>query len=211
MDEKNHIQADKTLIESLGGPTRLAEQLGFDKAKGGVQRVQNWMTRGIPPKEKLARPDIFLQDLSPAQQRRATDAAPAAGHAGRQPPTTNNMLDTVPEKRMSTTPTPDLVNEALRAILTEVVLTNKTADKAELILLAQTAAAAFKAGLAAFEGVAAPTVVYDPVTSSMVPAVEQGAGPTSAEDFEVAVSVTRPLSERPAHDPIVSAHRLGFG
>lgn len=76
MDEKNQIQADKELIESLGGPTRLAELLGFDKAKGGVQRVQNWMTRGIPAREKLARPEIFLQQLGRAGPGTA-DVAPA--------------------------------------------------------------------------------------------------------------------------------------
>lgn len=63
MDEKTQIQQDRDLIEDLGGPTKLAEILGFDKANGGVQRVQNWTTRGIPPKEKIARPDIFLRDL----------------------------------------------------------------------------------------------------------------------------------------------------
>lgn len=79
MDAKNQIQADKELIETLGGPTRVCELLGFDKAKGGVQRVQNWTTRGIPPKEKLAHPRLFLQGYA----RRATDAAPSAGHPGK--------------------------------------------------------------------------------------------------------------------------------
>lgn len=103
MDEKNQIQADKELIESLGGPTRLAERLGFDKTKGGVQRVQNWMTRGIPPKEKLARPDIFLQQLG----RRTSDPIPQPGHGGRQPPKPHNILDTVPDSAvMSPIPAP---------------------------------------------------------------------------------------------------------
>lgn len=35
MDDKQRIQADKEIIEFLGGPTRVAELLGFDKAKGG--------------------------------------------------------------------------------------------------------------------------------------------------------------------------------
>lgn len=55
----NSFMDDKTLIESLGGPTRVCEILGYEKA-GGVQRVQNWMTRGIPPKVKLEHPEIFL-------------------------------------------------------------------------------------------------------------------------------------------------------
>ena len=50
---------DKQLIESLGGPAKVAELLGYDK-QGGVQRVHNWMTRGIPPRVKLERPDLFL-------------------------------------------------------------------------------------------------------------------------------------------------------
>lgn len=51
---------DKKLIDDLGGPTKVAELLGYDK-HGGVQRVQNWMTRGIPPKVKLEHPDLFLK------------------------------------------------------------------------------------------------------------------------------------------------------
>lgn len=54
------IQADAERIRSLGGPTEVAEMLGFDKAQGGVQRVQNWLTRGIPSKVKLDHPHIFL-------------------------------------------------------------------------------------------------------------------------------------------------------
>lgn len=50
---------DSDLIERLGGPTRLAERLGYGKA-GGVQRVQNWKARGIPARVKLERPDLFL-------------------------------------------------------------------------------------------------------------------------------------------------------
>lgn len=51
---------DKELIRELGGPTKLAVRLGYDKAHGGVQRVQNWITRGIPPQVKLDFPHIFL-------------------------------------------------------------------------------------------------------------------------------------------------------
>ena len=38
---------------------KVAELLGYDK-HGGVQRVDNWRRRGIPPKVKLERPDLFL-------------------------------------------------------------------------------------------------------------------------------------------------------
>jgi len=53
------MRSDKQLIEDLGGPAKVAELLGYDK-HGGVQRVQNWTTRGIPPKVKIERPDLFL-------------------------------------------------------------------------------------------------------------------------------------------------------
>lgn len=49
---------DATLIDLHGGPSRLAEKLGYPKA-GGTQRVFNWMERGIPPRVKLERQDLF--------------------------------------------------------------------------------------------------------------------------------------------------------
>lgn len=49
---------DKTLILALGGPSKVADMLSFKKP-GGAQRVQNWMTRGIPAQQKLDRPDLF--------------------------------------------------------------------------------------------------------------------------------------------------------
>lgn len=51
---------DSELIDRLGGPSRLAAELGYEKA-GGVQRVQNWKVRGIPARVKLQRPDLFLK------------------------------------------------------------------------------------------------------------------------------------------------------
>jgi hypothetical protein len=54
---------DKQLIESLGGPAKVAGLLGYDK-QGGVQRVHNWMTRGIPPKVKLEHPELFLRSIN---------------------------------------------------------------------------------------------------------------------------------------------------
>jgi hypothetical protein len=82
---------DRELIESMGGPTKVAERLGFKK-RGGVQRVQNWLTRGIPAAVKVAFPELFLgaaqtarpprlrgSNASPSAKRRATKAAqPAA-------------------------------------------------------------------------------------------------------------------------------------
>ena len=72
--------SDAELIKSLGGPTRLAELLGYDKAAGGVQRVQNWTTRGIPAAVKLQRPDLFLRDRS--AEAAAASATPQAAAAG---------------------------------------------------------------------------------------------------------------------------------
>lgn len=56
------MQSDKELIETLGGAAKVAELLGYDK-QGGVQRVHNWLSRGIPPKVKLEYPRIFLSAL----------------------------------------------------------------------------------------------------------------------------------------------------
>lgn len=53
---------DKNLIEQLGGASKLADLL--DLGEGGVQRVHNWISRGIPPKVKLERPDLFLRHLT---------------------------------------------------------------------------------------------------------------------------------------------------
>ena len=50
------ISTDKDIIVALGGSTKVAEMLGL-KSK---QRVQNWMTRGIPSEVKLQYPHIFL-------------------------------------------------------------------------------------------------------------------------------------------------------
>lgn len=54
------MSTDTELIERLGGPAKLAERLGYDKRAGGIQRVQNWLTRGIPAKVKLQHPEVFL-------------------------------------------------------------------------------------------------------------------------------------------------------
>lgn len=61
---KQVVPNDTELINSLGGPTKVAEMLHLKK-EGGVQRVQNWLTRGIPSKVKLDFPAIFLRDGLP--------------------------------------------------------------------------------------------------------------------------------------------------
>ncbi len=58
----SNLERDKIRIARLGGPTKVAELLHFDK-EGGVQRVQNWLTRGIPAQVKLDNPSLFLVDL----------------------------------------------------------------------------------------------------------------------------------------------------
>ena len=67
---------DSELIDSLGGPARLAVELGYEKA-GGVQRVQNWKVRGIPARVKLQRPDLFLRtELDAAQAAKRVETEP---------------------------------------------------------------------------------------------------------------------------------------
>jgi hypothetical protein len=74
---------DSALIVRLGGAAAVADMLGYDKAKGGVQRVHNWMTRGIPPRVKVERPDLFLGVRSGAGAREQVGAegAPAVSEA----------------------------------------------------------------------------------------------------------------------------------
>lgn len=67
---------DKQLIDALGGPTRVAELLNYDKP-GGVQRVANWQRRGIPASVKLERPDLFLPHLVKAKPRKQAAKAEA--------------------------------------------------------------------------------------------------------------------------------------
>jgi hypothetical protein len=55
----NPAMTDADRIKSLGGPAKVAELLGLDKRAGGVQRVCNWMTRGIPAAVKLNHPELF--------------------------------------------------------------------------------------------------------------------------------------------------------
>lgn len=68
------IDRDVELIRKLGGPSKVAELLQIDK-RGGAQRVQNWLVRGIPAKEKVRRPDIFMPELAQASANTAQPAA----------------------------------------------------------------------------------------------------------------------------------------
>jgi hypothetical protein len=53
--------SDADLIDSLGGPTRVAQLLAWTDA-GAVQRVSNWKRRGIPPRVRLDYPGVFAPD-----------------------------------------------------------------------------------------------------------------------------------------------------
>ncbi len=53
------IKRDAKLIDDLGGPAVVAALLGYDKKKGGTQRVYNWKSRGIPSHVLLNRSDVF--------------------------------------------------------------------------------------------------------------------------------------------------------
>lgn len=70
---------DKELIMSLGGPTVVARLLGFDTKKGGVQRVQNWVTRGVPAAIKVKHQDIFLRGTTATAQSIPSEPQPATG------------------------------------------------------------------------------------------------------------------------------------
>lgn len=61
MAENTSRLSDAELIKALGGSTKVAELLGYDKASGGVQRVQNWISRGIPASVKLQHFDLFVR------------------------------------------------------------------------------------------------------------------------------------------------------
>lgn len=61
------ITDDANLIRELGGPTKLAATLAAG-SKVSPQRVQNWLTRGIPAHIKVAYPHIFMQGATKAPQ-----------------------------------------------------------------------------------------------------------------------------------------------
>lgn len=65
---------DTELIAYYGGPAKLARMLGFPE-HGGVQRIQNWTTRGIPPAVKVQFPEIFLNAATAPARGEAQEAA----------------------------------------------------------------------------------------------------------------------------------------
>lgn len=95
------------IIDALGGTSKTARLCGVKDPS-----VSEWRKEGIPPARlmflQLARPKVFASleagctekpedtSLARANTRRATEPVAAPGHAGRQPPTTNAIFDTVP-------------------------------------------------------------------------------------------------------------------
>jgi hypothetical protein len=76
---------DKALITKLGGPRAVCEMLGYE-LDGGLQRVQNWMTRGIPAAIKLSRPDLFLPALMPWDGKERRTPPPCSGPKPKKAP-----------------------------------------------------------------------------------------------------------------------------
>lgn len=64
---------DAELIRRLGGPSKVAELISIDK-RGGAQRVQNWMVRGIPSAIKVKYPHLFMPELAQASANPAQAA-----------------------------------------------------------------------------------------------------------------------------------------
>jgi hypothetical protein len=89
MRKRPDIEADQQIIARLGGPSKLAELLGYDKTSGGVQRIQNWKKRGIPAEVKLQWPELFLPDRGNDTGRRSAPrkVPPSPAHdLGVEPP-----------------------------------------------------------------------------------------------------------------------------
>jgi hypothetical protein len=71
---------DHEIISHYGGPTGFANLLGLT-ASGSVQRVSNWVKRGIPAEVKLQHPHLFGITIGPITQ--ATELAdPGATQEG---------------------------------------------------------------------------------------------------------------------------------
>ena len=104
MDAKKPTPIERA-VQIAGGAIPLADACGVS-----FQAVYKWIKKGHPPTERCASVEaavggaITRFELLPPtfgeqkrrQASRATDPVPAPGHAGRQPPTTNAIFDTVP-------------------------------------------------------------------------------------------------------------------
>lgn len=68
--------SDSDLIDALGGPARVASQLGWS-GPGVVQRISNWKRRGIPFRVKLEHQMLFCEQAPPAHAPIGVEGAPA--------------------------------------------------------------------------------------------------------------------------------------
>jgi DNA-binding transcriptional regulator YdaS (Cro superfamily) len=85
-------------IQLCGGPSALAKQIHVTSA-----RLGNWRVRGVPIGscfliEQATAGQVSRKDLRPDDWHKIWPELVAVdpGHAGRQPPTTNAIFDTVP-------------------------------------------------------------------------------------------------------------------
>lgn len=83
MIKHTELHPDSKIIDDLGGPSKLAELLGYDKTHGGVQRIQNWKTRGIPSSVKIAHPELFMTELID-RIKASDDTQPPVGGSNRK-------------------------------------------------------------------------------------------------------------------------------
>lgn len=60
---KTQLHPDAALIERLGGVSAVVRETGYS-----VQRVSNWLKRGIPAEEKINFPELFLPHLVPVKE-----------------------------------------------------------------------------------------------------------------------------------------------
>lgn len=85
----------KTLADAAGTSVAYLYLIGGGHRRAGPELCKKLVA--AEPKLTLCdlRPDIWALSHEVAP-RRATDPTPAPGHAGRQPPSTNAIFDTVP-------------------------------------------------------------------------------------------------------------------
>jgi hypothetical protein len=76
----NTAKPDRELIDSLGGPVKLASMLQLGRY--GPQRVSNWKARGIPSAVKLKYPHLFLPDWAKAPTSNAQPATESVAGQG---------------------------------------------------------------------------------------------------------------------------------
>ena len=100
MDMKKYLKQAapydrKTLADAAGTSVAYLYLIGGGHRRAGPELCKKLVA--AEPKLTLCdlRPDIWALSHEVAP-RRATDPTPAPGHAGRQPPSTNAIFDTVP-------------------------------------------------------------------------------------------------------------------